>query len=47
MVVGINEIGTANISREDVYTINGMKVKADARLQKGIYIVGGKKIVVK
>ena len=35
------------ISREDVYTINGMKVKADARLQKGIYIVGGKKIVVK
>ncbi len=47
VVVGINEIGTANISREDVYTINGMKVKADARLQKGIYIVGGKKIVVK
>ena len=47
VVVGINEIGTANISREDVYTINGMKVKADARLPKGIYIVGGKKVIVK
>lgn len=41
----IRSIGTETVNGE-IYTIGGVRVKAD-KLQKGIYIVNGKKMVVK
>ena len=41
----IRSIGT-EIVNDEIYTIGGVRVKAD-KLQKGIYIVNGKKMVVK
>ena len=41
---GIRNIGTTE-STNDIYSINGVKVKGE--LQRGIYIINGKKTVVK
>lgn len=45
IVTGIRSIG-AEVENGEIYTIGGVRVKAD-KLQKGIYIVNGKKMVVK
>ena len=45
LVTEIRSIGTETVNG-DIYTIGGVRVKAD-KLQKGIYIVNGKKMVVK
>lgn len=42
---GINRITTGSELNGDIYTISGMKV--DNVSKKGIYIIGGKKVVVK
>lgn len=48
---GINGINATVISSEDVYTVNGTVVRKAGEslkgLTKGVYIIGGKKIVVK
>ena len=44
IVVGIASVTVAN-QRDTIYTLNGQKV--NAKLQKGVYIVNGKKVVVK
>ena len=43
---GINYIVTVPSNENEVYTLSGMRVNSD-RLQKGIYIVNGKKVVIK
>lgn len=43
---GINGIVTVSNNDNEVYTLSGMRVNSD-RLQKGIYIVNGKKVVIK
>ena len=45
LVTEIRSIGTETVNGK-IYTIGGVRVKAD-KLQKGIYIVNGKKMVVK
>ena len=45
VLTGINGVSTVKVN--DIFTINGMKVNDAERLQKGIYIVNGKKVVVK
>ena len=45
LVTEIRSIGTETVNGE-IYTIGGVRVKAD-KLQKGIYIVNGKKMFVK
>jgi hypothetical protein len=45
LVTEIRSIGTETVNGE-IYTIGGVRVKA-YKLQKGIYIVNGKKMVVK
>ena len=42
---GIDNVATKNAKR-DIYTIDGRKIN-DGKLQKGVYIVNGKKYVVK
>lgn len=48
---GIEAVGSADVEAFDVYTLSGVQVRRAARtldgLQKGIYIVNGKKQVVK
>ncbi len=43
---GIAEVSTATAKEAQIYTISGMKVNS-SQLQKGIYIVDGKKVVIK
>ncbi len=43
---GITDINADTVTKAQVYTLNGMKVNA-AHLQKGVYIVNGKKMVIK
>ena len=43
---GINDIVTVPSNENEVYTLSGMRVNSD-RLQKGLYIVNGKKVVIK
>jgi hypothetical protein len=45
--VGINGINAADLENADIYTIGGVKMQKGAKLQKGIYIVNGKKMSVK
>ena len=45
--LGIRDINADDLSNAKIYTVNGVKVNTANRLQKGIYIVNGKKIVVK
>jgi hypothetical protein len=45
--LGIRDINADDLSNANIYTVNGVKVNTANRLQKGIYIVNGKKIVVK
>lgn len=51
--VGIDAVGIDKASAFDVYNVNGVRVLRDADasdlngLEKGIYIVNGRKIVVK
>lgn len=45
--VGINGINAADLENADIYTIGGVKIQKGAKLQKGIYIVNGKKMSVK
>jgi hypothetical protein len=45
---GVNTINVSNNGEEEAtYTITGVKLGKDATLQRGIYIRGGKKFVVK
>ena len=46
LITGINQIavGSGTNSTEDIYTITGMRVQ---KAQKGLYIINGKKILVK
>ena len=49
---GISEVkSSANDSRNDVYTISGVKVRSGAAspdgLKAGVYIIGNKKVIVK
>ena len=44
----IDGISTAaNLMNGEVYNLNGMKMTEGAKLQKGIYVVNGKKVIVK
>ena len=43
---GINQAKVAEVNAQGVYTLSGVRVDAQ-KLQKGIYIVNGKKMVVK
>lgn len=45
VLTGIHGIST--LKGKEIFTINGVKVNDAERLQKGIYIVNGKKVVVK
>jgi hypothetical protein len=45
--LGIRDINADDLSNAKIYTVNGVKVNTANRLQKGNYIVNGKKIVVK
>ena len=45
--VGINGVNAADLENADIYTIGGVKMQKGAKLQKGIYIVNGKKMSVK
>lgn len=42
---GVNRVGV-DIENNNVYTINGVRVNGN-KLQKGIYIINGKKVIVK
>lgn len=44
--VGINKVQKDALSAEGIYTLSGIRVNGD-NLPKGIYIVNGKKIVIK
>ena len=44
--VGINKVQKDALSAEGIYTLSGIRVNSD-NLPKGIYIVNGKKIVIK
>jgi hypothetical protein len=48
---GISIIPTSDTKSQDVYDLNGRKVRSGSMsldgLPRGIYIVGGKKVVVK
>ena len=44
---GINGVETAENNATDVYTVTGVHVNRLSNLSKGIYIVGGKKVIVK
>ncbi len=44
--VGINKVQKDALSAEDIYTLSGIRVNGD-NLSKGVYIVNGKKIVIK
>lgn len=47
-ITGVNTIKVSNSGEEEAtYTITGVKLGKDATLQRGIYIRGGKKFVVK
>lgn len=47
-ITGVNTINVSNNGEEEAtYTITGVKLGKDATLQRGIYIRGGKKFVVK
>jgi hypothetical protein len=43
---GINQAKVAEVNAQGVYTLSGVRVDAQ-KLQKGIYIVNGKKMVIK
>ena len=45
--VGINGVNAADLENADIYTIGGVKMQKGAKLQKGLYIVNGKKMSVK
>ena len=50
--VGINEVNTnVDTDNNNVYTINGVMVRKAGEsldgLAKGLYIIGGKKVVIK
>ena len=50
--VGINEVNAENgVQNDNVYTINGVMVRKAGEsldgLAKGLYIIGGKKVVIK
>jgi hypothetical protein len=45
VLTGINNITT--MKGNNIFNINGVKVNDAQRLQKGVYIVNGKKVVVK
>lgn len=42
---GIHTIETSPVTRHIIYNLNGMQVKYTSDLQKGVYIVNGKKLV--
>lgn len=46
MGTGINSIFTNGLPADGIYTLTGVRVNSD-RLQKGIYIVNGNKVVIK
>lgn len=48
MTTGINQVSTANtINDANIYDLNGRRIQSLGAAQKGIYIVGGKKVIVK
>lgn len=48
MTTGINQISTAKANdNAHIYDLNGRRIKSLGAAQKGIYIVGGKKVIVK
>lgn len=46
VLTGINSIAS-NLENAEIYNLNGVKVNTSERLQKGVYIIKGKKVVVK
>jgi hypothetical protein len=46
-VTGINDIQVSTTNNGKVYNLNGMELKNTGNLQKGIYIVNGKKVIIK
>ncbi len=47
VVDAIEIVTNGAAAKEEVYFINGMKASANAQLAKGIYIINGKKVVVR
>lgn len=46
VLTGINTIAS-DLENAEIYNLNGVKVNQADRLQKGVYIINGKKVVVK
>jgi hypothetical protein len=46
-VTGINDIQVNTTNNGKVYNLNGMELKNTGNLQKGIYIINGKKVIIK
>lgn len=45
--VGLNKINTVAGDKQNIYTIDGVKVNSDVKsLKKGLYIINGKKVLV-
>lgn len=48
MTTGINQVSTTNtVNDANIYDLNGRRIQSLGAAQKGIYIVGGKKVIVK
>lgn len=48
MTTGINQVSTAKTNdNANIYDLNGRRIQSLGAAQKGIYIVGGKKVIVK
>lgn len=47
MTTGINQVSTTKTHNTNIYDINGRRIQSLGAAQKGIYIVGGKKVIVK
>lgn len=48
MTTGISQVSTANATNNtNIYDLNGRRIQSLGAAQKGIYIVGGKKVIVK
>ena len=47
MTTGISQVSTAKTNNANIYDLNGRRIQSLNAAQKGIYIVGGKKVIVK
>lgn len=46
-ITGINTVDVSILNSDKIYNLNGMELKNSDNLKKGIYIVNGKKVIIK